>query len=165
MDLARISGLCSSHQAVAMATRLLMPCFLSLALGQIGPGVSERRCQPPSELTVSEMRLVYQWNCDRVQDASRDWKAAELTVSEEQKMIWFARNTTAQMLCDAARRNLLHNDASTAATLAIQAWGQHMMNGTACCPLPHAPFCLDTSASPGGYFGFVVCLFGWVLML
>eukprot|EP00438_Fugacium_kawagutii_P010363 Skav231993 [mRNA] locus=scaffold719:384949:391784:- [translate_table: standard] len=137
----------------------------------VRPGVPESRCQVPSELTESEMRLVYQWNCDKVQKLSRDWRAAELTVSEEQKMIWFHRNTTAQMLCAAARRNLLNNDGSTAAALAIEAWGQHMMNGTACCPLPHAPFCLDAPTSfarcslrSGGYFSFVICLFGWVLM-
>lgn len=146
----------------------LVPCLsaLSLAMGQIRPGVDVSevsRCQPPSWLTVSEARAVYQLNCDKVENATKDFDHFQYVVSDEQNIIWKGRSETAQKLCERARNNRNSGDVSTAARLAVQAWGQHIMNGTVCCPLPHAPFCLDTSASPTSFV--VFGLFAWVILM
>lgn len=144
----------------------LLVCFWPLALAQLRAGVDVEkvnRCQPPSWLTLTEARAVYKLNCDKVQNATQDFNRFQYGVSDAQNVIWKGRSETATMLCDAARSHIRNNDVSTAARLAVQAWGQHIMNGTVCCPLPHAPFCLDTSASPTAFV--VFGLFGWVILM
>ncbi|CAE7458463.1 unnamed protein product, partial [Symbiodinium necroappetens] len=116
-----------------------------------------------SWMNTAELEDVYKANCAKVTNATLDFSEFQWKVSDKQNEIWKGRSQTALMLCRAARANLEKNDVKTAAELAVQAWGQHIMNGTVCCPLPHAPFCLDTRASATSFIVYV--LFGWMVVM
>jgi len=114
-------------------------------------------------MNTQELEDVYRANCAKVTNATLDFNEFQWKVSDKQNAIWKGRSQTALMLCRAARANLDKNDVKTAAELAVQAWGQHIMNGTVCCPLPHAPFCLDTRASATSFIVYI--LFGWMVVM
>ncbi|CAJ1438265.1 unnamed protein product [Effrenium voratum] len=149
-----------------MARWWILHCLALPAAGILRPGAEVdrlQRCQPPSWLTVAESIKVYELNCQKVKNATSDFKTYQFDVSDAQNVIWAQQGEAAQELCDQAKQKLNGDDVSSAARLAVDAWGQHIMNGTVCCPLPHAPFCLDTSASPTSFV--VFGLFSWVILM
>lgn len=70
-----------------------------------------------------------------MRNASADFGAYQFDVSDDQNVIWKARSAAAERLCAAATAKLRQSDVQSAARLAVQAWGQQIMNGTVCAGL------------------------------
>ena len=124
------SSYCAISTCVSRKTPAPFLCKLQRDSELIGPAIYPYLCVPCKDVSA-----YGPW---QVRNASQDFAEHQFDVSDDQNVIWKARGSAAERLCAAATSKLRQNDVQSAARLAVQAWGQQIMNGTVCVGLRHA---------------------------